>query len=765
VREYPSFPILVETYRDVLQDAFDMDGLRDVLGRIAAGEITIRVVATEIPSPFAASLQFGFVIDHMYGKDVPRAEERAALLSLDRALLDELMGGQGADEPTLAVLDELLARRRGTATGRQARDADELAVLVDRAGDVTREELEARVSPSTEWRKGEPIAALLASGRMIAAEVPTSRGSEMRYLLVDNYSRYAAAFEWDETMLVMAGPALESRPATEVVPEALRGPALTRGAARREVLSRFLALAGPVSVDEVRERYDFAAGWTERRLEEWERKGVLVRGVFGGDRAVARWCSRRLLEQARRRELAQARKQIEAVGLEAFARFLQRWQHLVPEERLSGSEGAAAVLGQMYGLARPGDGWERDYLSARVADYDEGQLASLAASGELVWAAVPRVDDGSGAAHQTVGRIRFSERGTWRLWLGEPAAEDTLSDRARAVLAALRQQGASFVADLQAATGLAAQGTRDGLHELVAAGLVTNDTVGALRDVLRWRPVFPAKRRDEPDPTRWLPADYVPSGRPIVQRRVNPRRLAKWKRPELEPQAKWGGRWSLVYTPGTLGPDAESSALAEQIARQWLKRYGVVAREWWKRERPAVGWREIYQELKRLEFRGDVRRGYFVAGLTGAQFALPEAVEMLRAPTSEEADPVVMSVGDPANVYSLPVAPGVEADPLARPRGAGALLVTIAGRVVLVAEGRGSKLRVRGDATPAEVTRAAQALAARLVARQGRARRRDVVVETVDGERAATSRWSDALREAGFKGMGTGLRYYVGYDK
>jgi len=761
VREYPSFPIVVETYRDVLQDAFDMGGLRDVLERIAEGTITIRAVETEMPSPFAASLQFGFVIDHMYGKDVPRAEERAALLSLDRALLDELMGGQGADEPTLAVLEELLARRRGTAAGRQARDADELAVLVDRAGDVTRDELEARVSPSTEWRKGEPIEALLTSGRMIAAELPTSHGSELRYLLVDNYSRYAAAFEWDDSMLVMAGAALESKRATDVVPDALRGPALTRGAARREVLQRFLSLAGPVSVDEIRQRYDFNAAWVERRLTEWERKSVLVRGVFGGDRSVARWCSRRLLEQARRRELAEARKQIQAVGLDTFARFLQRWQHLVPDERLSGADGAAAVMGQLYGVARPAEGWERDYLPSRVTDYDEGQLAALAASGELVWSAVARVEDGSGAMHQSIGRIRFFERGTGRLWLGEPVNEETLSERGRAVLSALRQQGASFVAELQAASGLAQQGVRDGLHELVAAGLVTNDTIGALRDVLRWKPVFPMKRRDEPDPTRWLPADYVPSGRPIVQRRVNPRRLAKWRRPDLEPLARWGGRWSLVHTPGTLGPDADPSALAEQIARQWLKRYGVVSREWWKRERPAVSWREIYQELKRLEFRGEVRRGYFVAGLTGAQFALPEAVEMLRAPAAEAAEPIVMAVSDPANAHALPVAPGVELDPLARPRGAGALLVTIAGQVVLVAEGRGTKLRVRADATPAEVTAAARALAARLVARQRRGRRRDVVVETVDGERAASSRWATALRDADFKGMGTGLRYYV----
>src|SRR5690349_10324163 len=148
VSEYPSFPIVVETYRDVLQDAFDMPALRDVLTRLASGAITIHVAPTEIPSPFAQSLQFGFVIDHMYGDDTPRAEQRAALLSLDRALLDELMGGEGADDATLAVLHELLARRRGTAHGRQARDAEELAVLLDRAGDLTRAELTERVAPA-----------------------------------------------------------------------------------------------------------------------------------------------------------------------------------------------------------------------------------------------------------------------------------------------------------------------------------------------------------------------------------------------------------------------------------------------------------------------------------------------------------------------------------------------------------------------------------------------------------------------------------------
>ncbi len=765
VEEYPSFPILVETYRDVLQDAFDMPALRNVLARIASGAISIRTVETSIPSPFAASLQFGFVMDNMYGDDRPRAEQRAALLSLDRALLDELMGGEGADDTTLAMLDELLARRRGTASGRQARDADELALLLDRAGDLSRAELEARVSPAAQWARGNPLDTLLGSGRLIGITLPTMHGDDERFILIDAYPRYVAAFGAERLASVRAGEALTMRSAADVVPDVLRDAVLTDRAARREILAHWISLAGPVSVDDVRARYDFDEAWVERRLEGWERKRVLVRGVFGGDRSVARWTSRRLLEQARRRELAQARRQIEAVPLHAFARYLQRWQHLTPESRLTGTDAAAQALAQLYGLARPAAGWERDYLPSRVEGYDAAELGRLAASGVLVWAALSSTDAAGGLVTK-VGRVRFFERGSGRLWLGPAVDESALGPDARAVRDVLKQQGASFTADVSAGTGLSTQATREALHELVAAGLVTNDTMDALRDVLRWKSPPPFKREAEPDPARWLPADFKRSdNRPVVQRRMNLRRLPKWRRPDRPDVAtgSWSGRWALVHMPGTLGPAREVQALAADIARQWLQRYGLVSRDWWKKERPAVGWREIYHELKRLEFRGDVQRGYFVAGLAGAQFALPEAVEMLRATGADaEGAVVAMAASDPANVYSLPLTPGTATDPLGRPRGAGAVLATSGGRIILAVEGRGSRIRVRDDASSDEVREAAQVLAERHVRRDGMARRRDLVVDTIDGQRAAGSRWVEAFIEAGYRGMGTGLRYLAG---
>jgi ATP-dependent Lhr-like helicase len=203
---------------------------------------------------------------------------------------------------------------------------------------------------------------------------------------------------------------------------------------------------------------------------------------------------------------------------------------------------------------------------------------------------------------------------------------------------------------------------------------------------------------------------------------------------------------------------------AEQIAQQWLARYGVVSREIWRRERPMISWRAIYRELKRLEFRGDVRRGYFVRGLSGAQFALPEAIEVLRAPNdnaSSEAETaiapaIVMTANDPANVYSLPLPTDPARDPFVRPRSRGALLITIDGVVILIAERRGARVAVRPDSAPNDVARAARALVTHLSARTSR----DVTIETIDGRPASGSEYLDAFATAGFRRGTSGLRYY-----
>jgi ATP-dependent Lhr-like helicase len=728
VQEFPSFPILVETYRDVLQDAFDMPAFNAVLQALAEGRIRMVTAATEVPSPFAASLQFGFVMDWMYADDQPRAEQRAALLSLDRALLDEVLGGEGADDATLEILERLLARRRGTAPGRRARTADELALLLDRAGDLSMDELQARVAGDDEGRLGDPLGELLAGGRAVLVPIPSAAGTPERYVLAEERGRYDSAFGDG------AGP-------------------LTPEAARREILARYLLWSGPVSVAEIRARYDFAVPWLERRLSEWTRAGRLAQGIFGGDRTAPRWAPRKLVEEARRRELAELRRQITPVEMAEFARFLARWQHVAPDARLHGDEAAASAVRQLYGIARPGGEWLREIVPARVADgHAPSALASLTASGEAVWVGSMRAEPASGPRPSTARpiAIRFIPRGVGRAWIA-PADDAGLGATARQVRDLLAVQGASFFADLQGASGLGTTALRDGLRELVGAGLVTNDSMDALEQLLRWRPVQPTRGRDtEADATRWLPADFVPS-RPVVQRRPNLRRLPKWRRPDKEGADRpWGGRWSLVHTPGVLGPERGEQELAELVARQWLARYGVVSRDWWRREHPAVSWRAIYHELRRLEYRGEVRRGYFVRGLAGAQFALPGAVEMLREPAADDVPMLVLSAGDPANAWALPLANEAKRDPLTRPRGGGSHLVLRAGQVILSSEGHGKRIRLAPDASRDDVTAAVRALVQRLQRRRRALRARDVIVEQVDGVEAPGHRMVDAFTAAGF---------------
>jgi ATP-dependent Lhr-like helicase len=337
---------------------------------------------------------------------------------------------------------------------------------------------------------------------------------------------------------------------------------------------------------------------------------------------------------------------------------------------------------------------------------------------------------------------------------------DDLTDDAKAIRELLATQGASFFDELLATSALPSRRLRDALRELVAVGLATSDSFDSLRLVSRWRAIPRDLSASAPDPTRWIPTADPARERPVIQRRGVVRRLPKWRRPDVEgfDPDRWPGRWSLARTPGILGVLTDEGAAGEAIGRQWLDRYGVISREHWKRERPAISWRSIYLELRRLEMRGEVRRGHFVDGLAGVQFAKPEAVDLLRAEVASESPVIILSSVDPSNVQILSLAPE-KRDSFARVRGRGAWIATIAGLVVLVAESRGKSMRVRPGVSAADIARAAKAMAQHLVRRGSRPR--DVVVETIDGAAASLSPAYPAFAEAGFRRTTRALRYYA----
>jgi len=252
-----------------------------------------------------------------------------------------------------------------------------------------------------------------------------------------------------------------------------------------------------------------------------------------------------------------------------------------------------------------------------------------------------------------------------------------------------------------------------------------------------------------------------------VQRRPNLRRLPKWRRPDL-PGGRdgWVGRWSLVMTPGIVGPARDDEARAEAVARQWLERYAIVTRDWWRRERPAVSWRAIYRELRRLELRGEVRRGYFVRGLAGAQFATASAVDALREVADDvNAPAITMSTSDPANAYALPLEVADDDRPaLARPRGRGALLVTRRGRVIIAVEGRGRRLHVAPGASDEDVRLGVESLVSHLMLpTPGVSRRHDLEIESIDGAAVAKSPHAAAFIATGFRRDGLTLRMAVDF--
>jgi ATP-dependent Lhr-like helicase len=758
VRDQSDFPLIVETYREILQDAFDLATLRQVLGDIAAGKIRLRYAETDQPSPFASGLMFGFVMEWLYADDSPRAERRAALLAVDQGLLDEVMGAEPDPEMERA-LEEVLATRRGTAPNRRARSADELAHLLERAGDLTMEELRARVAEPAEWRRGDPVEELLAAGRILAIPIPVSgEPDEWRLILTESFGGYAAAFGPERLETVRAGVNLEKQPAAEVVPPILREPALSQGAALREILARWLALAGAVTFGDVTRRYALPDDWVRTRLAEWQRRGRLVRGRFRHGVTEPQWLVRSVAELARRRALVALRRQIEAVSLSTYVAFLQRWQHLDPRERLRDLGGAERIMLQLSGIARPAGAWERDILAQRLERYDPAWLSQLASSGALAWSGVASRSE---SGPPTLGAVRFYPRGTAPVWTTAAAPdEERLSVPAREVRDLLRREGASFLSDLAQAASLTPLSLRDALRELVAAGLVTNDTVEAMREIVRTRPL-PARGDDEAEATRWLPSSYTPTpGRPVVQRRPSIRRLPRWRRPDgTGAGAGWVGRWSLV--PRARPGSNDLYDRAEAVARQWLDRYGIVARNWYVRERPPVPWRAIYDVLRRMEYRGEVRRGYFVKGLAGAQFTLPEAVERLRATAEDDEAPMVaMWSADPANANVLPLY-GSDPDPLGRPRG-GAVLVTRRGEVILSAERRGARVLIREGTDAETVVAAVREWLAYVQRGQAATRRRhDIVVETIDDVPALQSPHADALRAAGFRLTSEGLRWYA----
>jgi len=683
-KDFPRFPVILETYRECLRDVLDLPSLEALLRDLSARKISLVEVETDTASPFASSLLFDYVATYMYEGDTPNAERRAAALSLDRELLRELLGQEELreliDPDALAEVIDSLQLRVEVA---QAKDRDALQQILRRLGDLTPDECEERVA------EGYSAASMLSKLERERRAARIRIGGEERWIAAEDAALYRDAL---------------GVPPPPGLPEALLDAAEDPLVA---LMRRYARTHGPFATEEPARRYGVDPS---PALRELERAGDLVRGELLPGGTEREWCDADVLRRLRRASLAHLRAEAEAVEPRELARFLPNWQNVDAYRPAgAGPDRLREALVPLQGVALTPEVWERDVLPRRLGAYSAAWLDELCTGGEVVWV-------GAGALGRSGGKVALYFREDVRL-AGPPpsnarieAPEGEVHDTIRDLLG----RRPCFWIDLVDELDVDAEDLHNALWDLAWAGEVTNDAFAPLR-ARRLRSVQSAQRR----------------GRRFAARRGAGSQAVQ-------------GRWSLTASLFEHAPAAGPRLRAQ--AELMLERYGIVTRETVLAEGVPGGFSTVYGEMSNLEMLGTARRGYFVEGLGGAQFALPGAVERLRSLPHPEGTYAVLAATDPANPYGAGI-PWPKRESGRRPsRTPGAYVLLRDGEPLLFVErgGRGI-LRLtdlEGEAFAEAVGEIATAAHDGLLPR--------IAIERVDGEPVIGSGLEETLIAAGF---------------
>jgi ATP-dependent Lhr-like helicase len=703
-RGFPAFPIVLETYRTCLQDIMDLPALIELLHAIRRREVRVEVVDTVSASPFARSLVFAFVASTLYEGDAPLAERRAHALTLDRHMLRELLGHEELRELLdAAVLDALESELQLLAEGFRARHADGLHDVLRRLGDLDESELFARCDGGS-GADADPdasargwLAELLQARRVLPLRV----GSEARFIAIEDTGLYRDS--------------LGCQP-PRGVPLAFLDPV---DGALPALLQRYARTHGPFVSRDLARRYGLKPSQVDAVLGGLQAAGQLMRGELRPGGNEPEWCDPEVLRRARQRTLAQLRREVAPVDAAVLARFLPAW-HGIGDSSHGGPERLLAAVAQLEGLPLSVRDLEEVILPARVRDFQPRMLDELGALGQLLWV-------GHGALGPKDGRVALYRRERVALLLDAPAPFEAPTPLHATLMAHLEARGACFFHELHLACVRAGGEVRErdvleALWDLVWAGLLTNDTFQPLRA-------------------------------------LGGRGGASAKRPGPQRASLAGGRWSLVSDQLGAPPSATERAHAKAVAL--LERHGVLTREIAGSEPLTGGFGGIYKILRAMEEAGRIRRGYFVEGLGGAQFAWPGAVDRLRSARldrdarTEAESALVLASTDPACPFGVTLPwPDTAADAGRPRRAAGARVVTVAGEPVAFAERAFKALTTfKALSLPGRVALLVDALRPLARHRRGRALR----IETIDGLPARQSPLADSLRAAGFVGDHKGL--------
>ncbi|GLZ04365.1 DEAD/DEAH box helicase [Actinomadura sp. NBRC 104412] len=732
--KYPSFPIVLETMRECLQDVFDVPGLVQLMRDLSGRKVRMVEVETNEPSPYARSLLFHYVGAFMYEGDSPLAERRAQALALDSALLAELLGQADLRElldPEVVADTERELQR--LAEDRRAHGLEGVADLLRTLGPLTTAEVVERTAvPTPEGVEPDLTAGERAVGLWLVDLEATRRAVRVRIAGKEHWAAIEDAGRLRDAL---------GAPLPVGIPEAFLEPV---DDPLGDLVSRYARTHGPFRVGDVAARFGLGPAVVAETLRRLAGAGRVVEGEFLPVEAVSgpltsEWCDTGVLRTLRRRSLARLRAEVEPAPPEALGRFLPAWHGITGGSRLRGIDALVQAIEQLQGCAVPASALESLVLPSRVPGYSPAMLDELTSAGEVVWA-------GQGGLPGGDGWVSLYLAESAHLLMPEPA-EITLTPVHHAVLDALSDGGALFFRTLSDRVASGETGPVDdqdlvtAVWDLVWAGHLTNDTLAPLRSALgSGRPSHRSRT------TR--------RGRPVLPSRTGPPTVA--------------GRWWLL-------PERESRATlrSHALAESLLDRYGIVIRGAVAAERTPGGFAAVYPVLRAFEESGRCRRGYFVEGLGAAQFAMPGAVDRLRAlrPAPPPADPwetapggghaerraLVLAAADPANPYGAALPWPTRDDEVAsghKPgRKAGALVVLVEGELVLYVE-RGGRTLLTWHDDHDSLQPAVDALA--LAVREGALGR--LTVERADGEAIVNSPLAAALEAAGFHPTPRGLR-------
>ncbi|MEB2230954.1 ATP-dependent helicase [Xanthomonas campestris pv. campestris] len=758
---HPDFPILIETARECLQDVYDLPALDALMQRLQDGAVQIAEVTTTVPSPFAASLLFGYVAEFMYETDAPLAERRTSVFSLDSGLLGDLIGqvdlGELLDP---AIVDRIGRELQRLSPSHQAKGVEGTADLLRQLGPLTEEEVARRLSDGEQAT--QHLADLRGEGRVMFMTIAGSG----HWAAVEDAARLRDA-------LGVTLPADLPGVFLEPVPTPLR-----------DLIARYARTHAPFSTGEVASRFGLGVAVANDALEGLRETGKLLEGNFGVERrleaqpshaaaaALARheWVGEEVFKRLRLRSLEAAREATLAVPQQAYVRLLLERQCLVPEATgkaavsarhtsvgtLKGIDGVARVIEQLAGLPLPASIWESQLLPARVQDYTPGMLDELIAAGTVLWSGHGRLgeEDGLVALHLQ----EFAAETLLPLPGTEAAA--SLSPLQQDILGSLVGGGAYFarqfavLTDSPSQAGERAPSPSDihaALWDLAWQGYVTTDTWSPLRaycggqPARRYRPIAVSRRRRGGSGLR-------------SDERMAVAAASVWSVSTLS-DPTLAGRWSLLH-PEPLDDTTRALALVEAL----VDRYGVVTRSAAVSESIQGGFPALRVVFRSMEDSGKVLRGRFIDGLGAAQFAERATVDRLRELANmPPAEPVAVSLSaaDPASPFGTLLPWPHHSSSLRPARRTGAIVVLVDGRLMFYLAQGGRRLLSYGDADCVHMAEPLSAGLTALAVALKRGRHSSFTLELVDEQSAFTSPLSTALRAVGFSRTPKGLAWYA----